>query len=531
MRIIVNGFLTDPIPLERGVRQGDSLSPLLYILCAEVLATNIRSDPTIQGFLLPDASGRRFKISQYADNSTCFVKDPFSLNHLFILINKFEVGTGAKLNVSKSEAMWLGAWRSCSDTPFGLQWVPKLKILGVWFSNGTTCVDPENWLPRLTKLENNLNLWKTRSLSLVGKVLVINLLGASKFWYLSTILPLPVWVAHRFQKLVFPFLWGSKIETISCNTLYTPVDQGGLGLIDVITKSKALKIASIVGTISKPLSKCFFLFKYFVGSQVARLQAAWSFLRDNLTPSALQPSLFYSTFMDSIQSLVKRVHPVNSFTFSSKACYQEILKETVSPAVLSHSWSPVVGRGFCLSHHWAKIRDSRTENFKHDVAWFITHRGIKVRDSLHTWGYINSASCATCTLRETIEHCFVTCQRVWRVWSHFGPTLSALLHQPFTVTPQTIFFYMWPSLPTKEDTITRYLIKSILYGLWTFCNKATFHNGTESPRAIVRYIWNDITTRLHVDFFRLSLPTFEKLWCHPSICAVNQRRLIIHLPP
>ena len=59
------------------VRQGDSLSPLLYILCAEVLSTNIRNDNPIKGFLLPGASGKQFKVSQYADDSTCFVKDFF----------------------------------------------------------------------------------------------------------------------------------------------------------------------------------------------------------------------------------------------------------------------------------------------------------------------------------------------------------------------------------------------------------------------------------------------------------------------
>lgn len=106
MQIILNGWLTAPIPLLRGVRQGDPLSPLLYILCVEVLACQIRNSPKIQGFLLPCANGKQFRVRQYADDTTCFVKDLFSLKHLFELISTYERGSGAKLNRSKTEAMW-----------------------------------------------------------------------------------------------------------------------------------------------------------------------------------------------------------------------------------------------------------------------------------------------------------------------------------------------------------------------------------------------------------------------------------------
>ena len=134
--IICNGKISAPIFLERGVGQGCPLSPHLYVLTSEVLAKQICKNPAIEGFLLPGTGGLQFKISQYADDATNFVKNERSLCHLLETVNKYEGGSGAKLNTSKSEAMWLGRWRANGASPFGLQWVNKLKILGVYFSNG-----------------------------------------------------------------------------------------------------------------------------------------------------------------------------------------------------------------------------------------------------------------------------------------------------------------------------------------------------------------------------------------------------------
>ena len=151
MRIIVNEWLSDAIPLSRGVRQG-----------VETLACKIRNNPNIEGFLLPGARGLCYKVGVYADDTTCIVKSYRSLQCLFRMINVYEGGSGARLNVTKTEAMWLGAWCSRGDQPLGLKWVTKMKILGVVFGQDT---DTDNWRPKLEKLEKHLNLWKSRSLS------------------------------------------------------------------------------------------------------------------------------------------------------------------------------------------------------------------------------------------------------------------------------------------------------------------------------------------------------------------------------
>ena len=80
------------------------------MLISEVLSTQIRKCKEIEGIQLPGAGGLQFRISQYADDATNFVKNERSLCHLLRVVHKYEQGSGAKLNTSKSEAMWLGRW-------------------------------------------------------------------------------------------------------------------------------------------------------------------------------------------------------------------------------------------------------------------------------------------------------------------------------------------------------------------------------------------------------------------------------------
>ena len=69
--VMNHGFSTGPFPLGRGVRQGDPLSPYLFIMALEVLAIRVRNDESIQGFKIGDETA---KLSLFADDMTCFLK-------------------------------------------------------------------------------------------------------------------------------------------------------------------------------------------------------------------------------------------------------------------------------------------------------------------------------------------------------------------------------------------------------------------------------------------------------------------------
>lgn len=142
----------------------------------------------------------------------------------------------------------------------------KIKILGVVFGRDT---ELDNWQPKLEKLEEHLYLWKPRSLSLVDRSLIVNTLGISKLLYLSTVLCVPKWVISKVNALIWPFVWGCRIETVSRATCHQSLSSGGLGILNFLIKGKSLKLASVISNLDDRESKSFYLARYFLGSTLA----------------------------------------------------------------------------------------------------------------------------------------------------------------------------------------------------------------------------------------------------------------------
>ena len=245
--IMTNGFQSEYFDISRGIRQGDSLSALLYIVQFEPLMSKIRQSKNVEGVTLNLKNiNERITIKgcQYVDDSNNSLKNINCVPEFFKILQIFEKVSGSKVNFSKTVCLTVD--EKLVD-PNGLldPTIGPEKVLGIPLGKNREN-NNEFWEKRIQKLETKLNIWRLRNLSFEGKTLIIRSLGISQITNAIEALCVKEEHIERVNKLLFDFLWSGKNYKIKKEICFLPREHGGLNVVDIKTLIKVKRVQWVI---------------------------------------------------------------------------------------------------------------------------------------------------------------------------------------------------------------------------------------------------------------------------------------------
>ena len=241
--IMNNGFSSGWFKVSRGVRQGCPLSGYLFLLCIEILAQLIRNDKDIVGLRLLNTI---IKLSLFADDASCFVEDEQSIKYIFECTEKFSQYSGLKLNLEKSQLVYLGPWKTKSQVIHGIApCMESFNALGIELGHEKAVCYTRNITEKIGKMKQKLGIWSIRSLSLLGKVLIAKSFGMSNLIYSLSNVDCSIQSIKEAQQNINKFIWNHKPAKIRHNVLSLGYDQWGIRAPDLLIMQKSLRLAWI----------------------------------------------------------------------------------------------------------------------------------------------------------------------------------------------------------------------------------------------------------------------------------------------
>ncbi|KAL2924062.1 hypothetical protein RDABS01_015553, partial [Bienertia sinuspersici] len=241
--VLINGEPTQSFHPTRGIRQGDPLSPYIFILCMEAL-TRLINDECDAGNWVPISIGRgKVKLSHllFADDLVLFGDTSDStLDAVIKVLNIFHSQAGQKVNNSKSKLYF------SKNTPLSVKddFTQALEVdessdLGTYLGYPLTDRRPTKAQlePIISRIQKKLALWKSAHLSKAGRTVLISSTLSAIPIYSMQCLALPVSCLDRIEKIMRDFFWGSsdakrRLHLVGWEKICSPVDKGGLGLRD-----------------------------------------------------------------------------------------------------------------------------------------------------------------------------------------------------------------------------------------------------------------------------------------------------------
>nr|XP_025651867.1 uncharacterized protein LOC112747845 [Arachis hypogaea] len=250
MSILVNGSPTKPFKMERGLRQGDPFSPLLFVLVVDVLHGMVR-EAVRNGSISPSLVGRdSIELShlQFADDTILFCPpEEETIKNYKRILRCFELMSRLSINFDKSSLIPI----NCDE-----QWIQRLcyllgckrdslpvKYLEISLGGNPRLV--KTWKPIIDKVEEKLSLWKAKVLNKAEKLVLIKLVLNSLPVYYLNLFKMSKAVAEKLISLQRRFLWSKEdgsngMALVRWKVVQAPKKLVGLGVKDAMIRNTAM---------------------------------------------------------------------------------------------------------------------------------------------------------------------------------------------------------------------------------------------------------------------------------------------------
>nr|XP_027096084.1 uncharacterized protein LOC113715980 [Coffea arabica] len=561
--LLINGSSAGYFKSSRGVRQGDPLSPALFLLVAEFLGWGMHHLFCQDESRFYVSPGLRVPYLAFADDTLVFTRcSEGGLTSLKTFFDSYQAFSGQKINAHKScfilstRASSTHGSMVASTLHFQQQFLPFTYLGAPVFKGRTTCVLFD---PLVAKVQARLSHWSSRLLSSGGKLVLLRHVLTSMPMYLLQVMDPPRAVLLRLGKLCNAFLWDKPAGTrgihwTSWETICFPVAEGGLGFRSFADMCSAFA-CKLWWRLRKneSLWASFMHAKYVRGKHpiqvtVARPSPTWRRLEGirRVAENHIRwcvgrgfVDLWYDRWLFEVPladlvSIPDPPHMLLAEFFDDRGCNVEKLQQWV-PAQLVHQiqdiqlfpeqqdrmvWvgSPTgefatkaaweVSR---LKHNasmldgfvWTRIVPLKISFF----AWKVLRNLIPLETVLQRRGVPLASRCPCCLLeQESLVHLFVKGPVAREVWRSFCQRFG-IIDPRFSSVSAMVLAWLTSTSLVSRDHIRTVVPIVILWFLWKARNKALFEGEIFEARRVVSAVDEFVkqlgaTARLSAAHFR-----------------------------
>ncbi|CAK5271126.1 unnamed protein product [Mycena citricolor] len=255
--VVINGEMSSPYGITRGVRQGDPLSCLLFNLAIEPLADLIQNSKLI-GIKVPRAD-RSIIIKMFADDTTVYLSAEDKFKDLKYILDKWCAASSAKFNSEKTEIIPLGTpefrehlvvTQTLADSSDKIDQAhiardgEAVRILGGYIGNNVESF--ALWTPTIEKTDAAQERWEKLFPTLEARRHIDQIITGSMTQYLAMVNGMPAAITKHFLRAQREFIWGgAKSSPVQRAVLSQPVNHGGKNLLDLEARNDALTVLKL----------------------------------------------------------------------------------------------------------------------------------------------------------------------------------------------------------------------------------------------------------------------------------------------